>query len=60
MKHRKISIKLTEEQFLLLNTYQLQLLEISGENKSKQQIIMELLLPILNITEEFFTYGGSK
>ena len=60
MKYRKISIKLTEEQFLLLNTYQLQLLEISGENKSKQQIIMELLLPILNITEEFFTYGGSK
>mgnify|MGYP003654519236 CR=1 FL=1 len=60
MKHRKISIKLTEEQFLLLHTYQLQLLEISGENKSKQQIIMELLLPILNITEYAFSYGGEE
>ena len=58
MKHRKISIKLTEDQFLLLNTYQLHILEISGQSKSKQEIIMELLLPILNVTEQSFSFGG--
>ncbi len=59
MKHRKISIKLTDKEFLLLNTYQLHLLE-NGQKKTKQEIIMELLFPILNVTEESFSFGGAK
>lgn len=60
MKHRKISIKLTDREFLLLNTYQLHLLEEYGERKTKQQIIMELLLPVLRVTDECHTLGGAK
>lgn len=59
MKHRKLSIKLTEKQFLLLNTYQLHILEEFGERKTKQQIIMELLLPILQVTDNSVTMGGA-
>jgi hypothetical protein len=60
MKHRKISIKLTDREFLLLNTYQLHLLEEYGERKTKQQIIMELLLPVLRVTDECNTLGGAE
>ena len=60
MKHRKISIKLTDREFLLLNTYQLHILQEYGEKKTKQQIIMELLFPILNNTEEVYSFGGAK
>ena len=60
MKHRKISIKLTDREFLLLNTYQLHLLEEYGERKTKQQIIMELLNPILMVTDESYSFGGGQ
>ena len=60
MKHRKISIKLTDREYLLLNTYQLHLLEEHGERKTKQQIIMELLFPILQSTDESHTFGGAE
>ena len=60
MKYKKLSIKLTEQQFLLLNIYQVHLLEEYGQNKTKQQIMLELLAPILQATDEAYTAGGSK
>lgn len=58
MKHKKLSIKLTEKQFLLLNAYQLFLLEEFGANKTKQEIMLELLLPIFQTCDESYTFGG--
>lgn len=60
MQNKKISIKLSAREYLLLNTYQLHILEELGENKTKQQIIMELLEPILQLTDESYTFGGSN
>lgn len=60
MKYKKISIKLTEEQYKLFNAYQLHCLEEYGMNKSKQQIVMELLFPILKEVQESYSFGGSK
>lgn len=59
MKYKKLSIKLTEKQFLLLNAYQLHILEEHGINKSKQEIMLQLLLPILQTCEESYTFGGA-
>lgn len=58
MKYKKLSIKLTPEQFLLLNIYQIHILEEYGENKTKQEIMIDLLKPILDATDNAYTSGG--
>ena len=58
MKHHKLSIKLTEEQYKLLNAYQVLMMDELGTWKTKQDIMIELLLPILRITDESVSFGG--
>ena len=59
-KYKKVSIKLTDHEFMLLNAYLLHLQSEYGECKTKQQLLKELLTPILSATEEAYTFGGSK
>ena len=60
MKNKKLSITLTPHQYLLLNTYQVLILEKYGERRTKQQIFMELLWPILQQIEDGYTFGGAE
>lgn len=59
-KYKKVSLKLTNQEFMLFNAYLLHLQSEYGVCKTKQQLLKELLTPILQATEEAYTFGGSK
>jgi hypothetical protein len=49
---KKITVKLTKDQFLRLNAYQHHLLMMEGEKTSKQDIFIMLLESLLRATDD--------
>ena len=55
MEYKRITLKLTPREYLLLNTYLLWIQEQTGQYKTKQQALYELLHPVLQLVDECYT-----
>ena len=56
---KKITIKLTKEQFIRLNAYQHHLLLLGGEKTSKQDIFIMMLESLLQDTDDHYVSLGA-
>jgi hypothetical protein len=54
---KRITLKLSKQEHLLLNAYLLHIQSEYGVCKTKQELLRELLTPILQATEEAYSFG---
>lgn len=52
---KRLTLKLTNREHLLFSTYLLWIYEQTGESKTQQQALYELLYPVLQLVDECYT-----